>query len=131
MKIFNPNISMYYGASPATLRAAARLRQNMTLGEYLLWKKLKDRKIFSEKFRRQHPVNIYIVDFYCHEHNLVIEVDGDYHNEADQTEHDIGRTSDLNNYGLKVIRFTNHEIINEIDQVIKKILKAITDDTPL
>jgi very-short-patch-repair endonuclease len=122
---------MYYGASLATLRTAARLRQNLTLGEYLLWKKLRDKKIFGVKFRKQHPVNIFIVDFYCHECKLVIEVDGDYHNDVDQMEHDLDRTSDLNNFGLKVIRFTNHEIINEIDQVIIKILSVITADTPL
>jgi very-short-patch-repair endonuclease len=122
---------MHYGANPATMRAAARLRKNLTLAEYLLWKKLSDKEIFNVKFRKQHPVSIFIVDFYCHECKLVIEVDGDYHNDEDQKEYDCDRTSDLNNLGLKVIRFTNFEIINEIDQVIKTILRNITADTPL
>jgi very-short-patch-repair endonuclease len=131
MKIITPSNSMYYGANPATMRAAARLRKNLTLCEYLLWKKLRDRKIFNTKFRKQHPVNNFIVDFYCHEYKLVIEVDGDYHNDEDQIQYDLDRTSDLINFGLKVIRFTNFEIINDIDHVIEEILNSITTDTPL
>jgi very-short-patch-repair endonuclease len=131
MKIITPSNSMYYGANPDTMRAAARLRKNLTLGEYLLWKKLRDRKIFNTKFRKQHPVNNFIVDFYCHEYKLVIEVDGDYHNDEDQIQYDLDRTSDLINFGLKVIRFTNFEIINDIDHVIEEILNSITTDTPL
>lgn len=131
MKLISPGLSMHYGANPATMRAAARLRKKLTLAEYLLWKKLSDKKLFSVKFRKQHPINIFIVDFYCHECKLVVEVDGEYHDEDDQVEYDLGRTSDLNNFGLKVIRFTNFEIINEIDQVIQKIHNAITEDTPL
>jgi very-short-patch-repair endonuclease len=130
MKIIIPDNSMYYGANPATMRVAARLRKNLTLGEFLLWKKLRDRKIFKTKFRRQHPVNNFIVDFYCHEYKLVIEVDGDYHNDEDQIKYDLDRTSDLINFGLKVIRFTNHEIINNVDHVIEEILNFITADTP-
>jgi very-short-patch-repair endonuclease len=131
MKTNYTGLSMHYGANPATMRAAARLRKNLTLAEYLLWKKLSDKEIFNVKFRKQHPVNIFIVDFYCHECKLVIEVDGEYHNDEYQCEYDCGRTSDLNNFGLKVIRFTNFEIINEIDQVINKILSAISEATPL
>jgi len=122
---------MYYGANPATMRAASRLRKNLTLGEFLLWKKLRDRKIFNTKFRKQHPVNKFIVDFYCHEYKLVIEVDGDYHNDVDQIQYDLVRTSDLINFGLKVIRFTNFEIINNVDHVIEEILNTITEYTPL
>ncbi len=129
MRISKPD--MHFGASPATMRNAARLRKNMTLGEYLLWKKLRDRKIFSTKFRKQHPVNIFIVDFYCHEYKLVIEVDGEIHNDDDQIEYDMARTATLNNFGLKVIRFTNFQIINDIGDVLAKILKTIAEDTPL
>jgi len=131
MKIITPSNSMYYGANPATMRAASRLRKNLTLGEFLLWKKLRDRKIFNTKFRKQHPVNKFIVDFYCHEYKLVIEVDGDYHNDVDQIQYDLVRTSDLINFGLKVIRFTNFEIINNVDHVIEEILNTITEYTPL
>ena len=59
---------MFYGANAETFRAAGILRKNMTLAEIILWKKLKDKKLFSIKFRKQHPVGIFIVDFYCHEY---------------------------------------------------------------
>jgi very-short-patch-repair endonuclease len=122
---------MFYGANPAKMRAASRLRKNMTLGEILLWRQLKNRNIFKAKFRKQHPINIYIADFYCHAYKLVIEVDGEIHNDSEQIEYDLGRTVDLNNIRLKVLRFTNVEIINDMDQVIKKILRVITEETPL
>jgi very-short-patch-repair endonuclease len=123
--------TMFYGANPAKMRAASRLRKNMTLGEVLLWKQLRNRNIFKAKFRKQHPINIYIADFYCHEHKLVIEVDGEKHDDKEQIEYDQNRTDDLNNFGLKVIRFTNFQIINNINEVINHILRVITDETPL
>jgi very-short-patch-repair endonuclease len=122
---------MIYGAEPKTLRAAAILRKNMTLAEKVLWKKLKDRKIFNVKFRKQHPVWIFIVDFYCHEYKLVIEVDGDIHKEYETNEYDLGRTAELDRFGLKVIRFTNDQIIFNIDSVINEIQDTITGFTPL
>jgi len=117
---------MFYGANSTTLRTAAILRKNMTLPEILLWKKLKDRKIFNVKFRKQHPISIFIVDFYCHEHKLVIEVDGEVHNDEKIIDYDLGRSTELNKFGIKVIRFTNDEIIYNIDSVITKILGVIT-----
>ena len=119
-------INMFYGANSTTLRTAAILRKNMTLPEILLWKKLKDRKIFNVKFRKQHPISIFIVDFYCHEHKLVIEVDGEVHNDEKIIDYDLGRSTELNKFGIKVIRFTNDEIIYNIDSVITKILGVIT-----
>jgi very-short-patch-repair endonuclease len=121
------NKNMFYGANSATLRAAGRLRRNMTLAELILWKKLKDRNIISVKFRRQHPINMFIVDFYCHEHKLVIEVDGEIHYNQESIDYDSGRTAELNNYGIQVIRFTNDQVIYNIDLVIEKIIKALRD----
>jgi very-short-patch-repair endonuclease len=123
--------NMFYGAEPKTLRAASILRRNMTLAEKVLWKKLSDRKIFKAKFRKQHPIWIFIVDFYCHEYKLVIEVDGDVHEEDEVNEYDLGRTAELNRFGLKVIRFTNDEILFNMDFVISEIQKTITEFTPL
>src|SRR5665647_1400166 len=97
-------ISMFYGANSTVLRTAAILRKNMTLSEILLWNKLKDRKVFSIKFRKQHPIGIFIVDFYCHEYKLVIEVDGEVHYNEEVNEYDLGRTGELNNFGIRVIR---------------------------
>jgi very-short-patch-repair endonuclease len=124
-------INMFYGANSTTLRTAAILRKNMTLSEILLWKKLKDRKIFKTKFRKQHPVGMFIVDFYCHEYKLIIEVDGEIHNDKETGEYDLGRTAEFNKFGLKVIRFTNDEVIFNIDSVITRILRVITELTPL
>ena len=122
---------MYYGADSNTLRAAHILRRSMTKSEAVLWKRLKDRKLFKVKFRRQHPVNIFIVDFYCHEYKLVIEVDGDIHNDEIACQYDSGRTEVLNKFGLKVIRFTNDQILYSLDSVIKKIQREITERSPL
>ena len=124
-------LNMFYGAEPKTLRAAAILRKNMTLAEKILWKKLKDRKIFNVKFRKQHPVWIFIVDFYCHEYKLVIEIDGDIHEDIEVVDYDLGRTAELNKFGLKVIRFTNDQILFNMDFVMSEIHKTITEFTPL
>ncbi len=83
------------------------------------------------KFRKQHPVWIFIVDFYCHEYKLVIEVDGEIHNEEELIEHDLNRTAELNKFGLKMLRFTNDQILFNIDSVITEIHKNITEFTPL
>ena len=74
---------------------------------------------------------IFIVDFYCHEIKLVIEIDGEIHDNEEVKEYDQGRTAELEKYGIKVIRFTNDQIICNIDQVISEILKVISELTPL
>jgi very-short-patch-repair endonuclease len=117
---------MFFGADPVIFRAAAILRRNLTLAELLLWKKLKDRKLFNTKFRKQHPINIFIVDFYCHEHKLVIEIDGDIHNNENSNEYDLNRTEELKKYGIRVISFPNELIIYNIDFVIERIQEKIS-----
>jgi very-short-patch-repair endonuclease len=69
----------YFGASATTKALAAELRKNMTDAEKVLWQQLRNRKLGDLKFRRQHPVGIFILDFYCHEKKLAIEVDGGIH----------------------------------------------------
>jgi very-short-patch-repair endonuclease len=123
-------LRMYYGADSKTMEAASILRKNMTVPELILRQKLKDRTIFKCKFRRQHPVSFFIVDFYFHEYKLVVEVDGEIHNDETAREYDLGRTAELNKFGLKVLRFTNSEVLENIDSVLKKIDEYITDDTP-
>ncbi len=122
---------MFYGANSKTFEAAKILRKNMTLPELILWKRLKDRKLFKTRFRRQHPIDIFIVDFYCHEHKLVIEVDGDIHYGNEVKEYDLGRSAEIEKLGIKVIRFTNEEIISNIDAVIIRILNKIDELDPL
>jgi len=114
---------MYYGAKPETLSAAKILRKNMTLCEKLLWERLNLKQVCGLRFRRQHPIDFFIVDFYCHEARLVIEIDGEIHNQ--QREYDDGRSAEMEKYFIKVIRFTNSEVENNIDNVIIKIANEI------
>ena len=125
------NRIMFYGADAGTLRAAGILRRNMTKAELVLWDKLKDKKIFKTKFRRQHPVDIFIVDFYCHEYKLVIEIDGEIHNDDENKEYDVGREADIKKFGLIVLRFTNDQVIYKLDEVILRIHGVLTELTPL
>ena len=125
------NRNMFYGADAGTLRAAGILRRNMTKAELVLWDKLKDKKIFKSKFRRQHPVDIFIVDFYCHEYKLVIEINGEIHNDNETKEYDTGREAELNKFGLIVLRFTNNQVIYKLDEVILRIHGVLTELTPL
>jgi very-short-patch-repair endonuclease len=115
------NVSMFYNAKPHIFEKAKALRNNMTNAELLLWEKLKGKQMLGLRFRPQHPIDIFIADFYCHPIKLVIEVDGGIHKTEDQKEYDIGRTAELSYWEIKVIRFTNEEIENDIKQVIKKI----------
>ncbi|MEX2369554.1 MAG: endonuclease domain-containing protein [Bacteroidales bacterium] len=116
--------NMYYGADSITRRRAKNLRSNLTKAELCLWENIRDRKL-GFKFRRQHPIGIYIVDFYCHELKLVVEVDGDIHQEHEQIDWDRERTIKLNMLKIKVIRFTNDEVLNNIDEVINSIQEKI------
>ena len=120
---------MFYGASPEIFKKAKALRNNPTEAEKVLWEKLRLKQI-GVKFRRQHPINIYIADFYCHMKKLVVEVDGDYHLMSDQKEYDELRTEDIKEYGIEVIRFKNEEVLNEIDKVVKKIKEVIARRAP-
>jgi len=122
---------MFYGASTGTIRAASILRKNTTLAEKILWKRLRNRKLFLVKFRRQHPLDIFIVDFYCHEIKLVIEIDGEIHNSEEVKDYDLSRQSHIEQLGLTFIRFTNHEVIFEIDSVLTVIHHNVSKLTPL
>ena len=80
--------TMFYGASTNTFDKARLLRNNMTEAETIMWDKLKNRSLFNARFRRQHPIGIFIVDFYCHEYKLVIEIDGEIHLKNEVIEYD-------------------------------------------
>ena len=99
-------------------------RQYATEAERLLWHYLKEKKI-GYKFRRQHIVGEYITDFINLKHKLIIEVDGKYHQEVEQVKKDAQRTQYLEQKGYTVIRFTNEEIFNHMEDVIKKIKETI------
>ena len=117
--------SMWKGATISTFQKAQLLRATMTSSESLLWDELKGNKLLGYKFRRQHPIGNYIVDFYVHKLKLVIEVDGKYHEKMEQINRDKDRTAFLEFNGLKVIRFTNEEVENSIENIIEKIKAEI------
>jgi len=127
------NVSMFYNSKPHIFEKAKMLRKNMTDAEEKLWRKLKGKKILGLRFRPQHPIDIFIADFYCHPLKLVIEIDGGIHQSKDRKEYDIGREGELENWGIQVLRFTNEEIeyemtqvITEIEQVCKKRLSELS-----
>jgi very-short-patch-repair endonuclease len=95
--------SMFYGASPKIFEMAKDLRSQLTKAESLLWEKLRLKRLRGYRFKPQHPIGSFIVDFYCHRAKLVIEVDGMYHGDKEQTELDANRTFELKSLGLMVI----------------------------
>jgi very-short-patch-repair endonuclease len=118
-----------YEASPEIIKRAAILRANTTPAEDALWKKINRSQLYDLRFKRQHPIGKFIVDFYCSKLSLVIEVDGDVHDLPDVAERDEGREIELKKYGLRVLRFTNEEVLNNIDSVVESIKQFITTPT--
>jgi very-short-patch-repair endonuclease len=106
-------------------------RHNDTYAERVLWLKLRNRQLQGIKFRRQQPVGDYIVDFITFEKCLVIEIDGGQHNENRNSERDEIRTKWLNSQGFHVLRFWNHEVLDNLEGVIAKIHDVIDNGYPL
>lgn len=102
------------------------MRDNMTLAESVLWEHIKSKKL-GVKFRRQHVINNYIPDFVALSCKLIVEVDGEIHNF--HKEADAQRTFYLNELGYKVIRFTNLEVLNDINIVLQKIKNELTSNS--
>ena len=107
---------------------ARALRKNLTDAEKLLWRRLRNRQLAGWKFRRQHPVGPFIVDFVCLEKKLVIEVDGGQH--STNLKEDIKRSNYLKNKGYRVLRFWNNEVLQEGESVLKVILKSLSEGSP-
>lgn len=109
------------------------LRKNSTPAEKLFWQVVRNRKVKGYKFNRQYPIvfeindvrRFFIVDFYCHQLRLVIEIDGGIHEK--QKDYDKLRSEIINKLGLQVFRFSNIEVLNEIDVVIEKLEKIIDE----
>ncbi len=112
------NQGMYKGAPSSSFTKARRLRENMTQAEEILWERISKRGVKGFKFRRQHPIHLFIVDFYCHELGLIIEIDGEYHNDEEQKKRDKERSELLAFQDLYIIRFTNQEVYDDVDRVI-------------
>lgn len=104
---------------------AQQLRKKPTDAERLLWQHLRLKQIENFKFRRQHPIGKYIVDFICLEADLIIELDGGQHNTNENTNADLVRTAWLESQGLKVLRFWNHEVFTKLTVVKETIWNAL------
>ncbi|WP_370525854.1 MULTISPECIES: endonuclease domain-containing protein [Methylococcus] len=112
---------------PATLLQHAReLRQRQTDAETCLWALLRDRRLADCKFRRQHPLGNYILDFYCHEKKLAIELDGGQHNAPAAQIYDERRSAFLKDQGIHVLRFWNDQVLQQTEAVLEQIWFALT-----
>ncbi|MDH4138607.1 MAG: DUF559 domain-containing protein [Anaerolineae bacterium] len=110
------------GTTPEIEAAARRLRRNMTPAEKKLWEALKGKKLGGLKFRAQHPVGPFILDFYCPACKLAVELDGGVHEE--RAEYDEARAQQLEDYGYRIIRFRNEEVLTDLRTVLERILQA-------
>jgi methylmalonyl-CoA mutase cobalamin-binding domain/chain len=107
------------------------LRKNSTEAEQLMWKILRNRGFHDAKFRRQHPKEGFILDFYCHEAKLCVELDGSQHNEDEQVKYDEERTKILlERKGIKVIRFWNSDILNKTEEVLNVLWDLLDERLP-
>ena len=107
---------------PAKVEAAKRLRREMTPAERVLWQHLRANRLHGLHFRRQQAIDGFIVDFYCHSAGLVVEVDGDAHD--DQALYDEERTGILATRGLRVLRVRNEDVLQDIASVLERIVDA-------
>ena len=99
------------------------LRKNLTSAEAALWKLLKNKQLEGRKFRRQHSLGNFIVDFYCPAEKLIIELDGDVHGDPQQIQKDSNRDLYLHKLGFNILRFENRWVFQDPDYILKEILK--------
>lgn len=105
------------------LEIRRKLRQESTKAEDFLWQQLRNAKLNGLKFKRQHSIGNYIVDFYCASKRLIVEIDGEVHNTEEQKIKDKSRELNLIEMGFQILRFTNNQVLFEIENVKTKILK--------
>ena len=113
-----------YRIHPTIRQFARELRQPQTPAEATLWSHLRNRNL-KYKFRRQHPIDFFIIDFYCAKAKLLIEIDGSSHLEREQQNYDQSRTEYLEALGYKVIRFTNDDVRYNIHAVATAIMEEV------
>jgi very-short-patch-repair endonuclease len=106
------------------------LRNNMTKAEIILWSKLKGKQLNGLKFRRQYGINNYVVDFYCPELRLAIEVDGEVHCYDSRITYDKQRQRDIEALGIKVLRYSNNDVIKNLEGVLNDILTTTPHSPP-
>ncbi|MBE9199612.1 MULTISPECIES: DUF559 domain-containing protein [unclassified Nodularia (in: cyanobacteria)] len=115
------------GTIPEIEENARKLRQNLTQAEARLWSALRNKQLNGLRFRCQHPVGNFILDFYCPACKLVVEVDGEIH--ASRAEYDQSRTAKLGEYGYQVLRFSNEEVMHDLPKVLDKIRCFVLSST--
>lgn len=104
---------------------ARKLRNNSTRTEILLWQKLKRKQIYSYDFHRQKPIDNYILDFFCNELMLGIEIDGYSHELIEVFEKDTKKTKKMNELGITILRFSDHQVLKEMENVLRAIEQYI------
>ena len=109
---------------PQLLEFAKTMRHNSTDAEHLMWQLLRAKRFMNLKFRRQHVIKPYIVDFYCHEIGLVIELDGSQHGTDDAIEYDAERTKFLEALGLTVVRYWNYDVLGRTVVVLEDLWRV-------
>jgi very-short-patch-repair endonuclease len=117
--------NMHFGAEAFAFHNAEKLRKYQTESEYILWEQLKNKKLGGIKFRRQHPICRFVVDFYCHSSKLVIEIDGGIHKDTKVKENDKNRQAEIEELGLKVIRFSDSDVLFNTTKVLEEILAEV------
>lgn len=121
-------VPKYHVGTPVQFEFAKQMRREYTEAENILWQELRTNKL-DAKFRRQHPIDNYVVDFVALQSRLIIEVDGEYHETSEQIEYDKERTKILSEIGFNVIRFNNSEILNNLGTVLGRIANEVTNAT--
>ncbi|HUC79555.1 MAG TPA: endonuclease domain-containing protein [Flavisolibacter sp.] len=106
---------------------AKKLRENMTFSEVKLWNELKNKKLLGYDFDRQRPIGNYIVDFFCKDLQLAIEVDGITHEETAVAEKDVIRQKELETLGISFLRFDAMLVVNKVEAVVREIANWIAD----
>ena len=114
---------------PGLLIFARELRKGQTDAETLLWSLLRGRHFCGFKFRRQYPVCGYILDFYCHDAGLALELDGGGHNDEEQRLYDDERTKVLAAVNIRVVRFWNNDVLNSVEDVLEEIYAHLLAET--
>jgi very-short-patch-repair endonuclease len=119
----------YVRNDPTLKQRRQELRSNQTDAEKLLWMKIRNRQFYNMKFFRQYSIGPYILDFYCPALKVAIEVDGGQHNQPDNKQYDIFRSEYLKAHGIEVMRFWNHEVLENVDDVLTQLMEKVIPPT--
>jgi len=124
MKIHHLDEKHYQRKATLEYRSKS-LRKSSTDAEKLLWSLLRDKRFMGHKFRRQHVIDGYIIDFFCVEENVGIELDGSQHNQPEAINYDIKRSEILMKAGTRIIRFWNNDVINKTIEVLESLVEFL------